>query len=257
MRSELERRQLLNTKTSAAEACRFSGSAYPAGESIHLKGTIMRSDSEIKKDVESELRWHPDLDATDIAVTVKDGVVALTGFTKSYSHKYEAEVAAKRVAGVIGLANDIQVRLPTADVRPDPEIAREAVASIKHQLPFSYERIKPVVKDGWVTLEGEVEWNYTRDIAEKAVRRLTGVKGVINLVHLKPHVEPTEIKHKIEQALKRSAEVDANHITVETHGGEVVLKGTVRSWIERKEAERAAWAAPGVVKVEDHITVVP
>jgi osmotically-inducible protein OsmY len=217
----------------------------------------MRSDSEIKKDVEMELRWHPDLDAADIAVAVKNGVVALTGFVKSYNDKYEAEMAAKRLAGVVGLANDIQVRLPTADVKPDPELAREAVEAIKHQLPFSYQLIKPIVKDGWVTLEGEVEWNYTRDIAEKAVRRLTGVKGVVNLVHLKPHVEPTDIKRKIEDALKRSAEVDANHITVETHGGEVILKGTVRSWIERKEAERAAWAAPGVVKVEDRITISP
>jgi osmotically-inducible protein OsmY len=218
---------------------------------------IMRSDSEIKQDVESELRWHPDLDATDIAVAVRNGVVALTGFTKSYSDKYEAELAAKRVNGVVGLANDIQVRLPTADIKPDPEIAREAVSAIKHQLPFSYERIKPVVKDGWVTLEGMVEWNYTREIAEKAVRRLTGIKGVVNMVQLKPHVEPTEIKRKIEEALKRSAEIDANHITVEARGGEVILNGTVRSWIERKEAERAAWAAPGVVKVEDHITVSP
>jgi osmotically-inducible protein OsmY len=218
---------------------------------------IMRSDSEIKMDVESELRWHPDLDATDIAVAVKNGVVALSGFTKSYNDKYEAELAAKRVNGVVGLANDIQVRLPSADVRPDPEIAREAVAAIKHRLPFTYERIKPVAKDGWVTLEGEVEWNFTREVAEKAVRRLTGIKGVINMVHLKPHVEPTEIKRKIEEALKRSAEIDANRIAVEAHGGEVVLKGSVRSWIERKEAERAAWAAPGVVKVEDHIAISP
>jgi osmotically-inducible protein OsmY len=226
-------------------------------EQTHRKGDAMRSDSDIKRDVEQELRWDPDLDATDIAVSVKDGVVTLTGFAKSYIYKYEAEAAAKRVAGVVGLANDIQVRLPTSDQRPDPDIARDAVAALKSQLPFSYELIKPVVKDGWITLEGEVEWNYTRDLAEKAVRRLTGVKGVSNLIRLKPRVEPSEIKRKIEEALKRSAEVDANRITVEAHGGEVILKGTVRSWFERKEAERAAWAAPGVTKVEDHIAISP
>jgi osmotically-inducible protein OsmY len=217
----------------------------------------MRSDSEIEKDVKAELEWDPDLDATDIAVSVKNGVVTLTGFVKSYTDRYEAEAAAKRVAGVVAVANDIEVRMPSVDERPDPDIAREAAAAIKSQLPISSEHIKIIVKNGWVTLEGEVEWQYQRQTAENVVRRIKGVKGVSNTILLKPRAEPTEVKRKIQEALRRSAEVDANRIEVEARGGEVILKGTVRSWIEREEAERAAWAAPGVTKVEDRIVVSP
>jgi osmotically-inducible protein OsmY len=217
----------------------------------------MRTDAEIERDVKEELKWEPDLDATDIAVSVKDGVVALTGFAKSYIDKYEAENAAKRVAGVVGIANDLEVRLPAVDERHDPDIARDAAAAIKSQLPISSENIKIVVKNGWVTLEGTVEWQYQRSTAETAVRRIKGVKGVTNVILLKPRAEPSEIKKKIQDAFKRNAEVDANRITVEANGSEVVLKGTVRSWFERQEAERAAWAAPGVTKVEDRIVVSP
>jgi osmotically-inducible protein OsmY len=155
------------------------------------------------------------------------------------------------------VANDIEVRMPSVDERPDPDIARDAVSAIKSQLPISSEHIKVVVKNGWVTLEGQVEWQYQKNTAESAVRRIKGVKGVSNLIQLRPRAEPSEIKKKIEEAFKRNAEVDANRIMVETHGGEVVLKGTVRSWIEREEAERVAWSAPGVTKVVDQITVAP
>jgi len=217
----------------------------------------MRSDSDIERDVKEELEWDPDLDATDIAVSVKKGVVTLTGFVKSYTDKYEAEAAAKRVAGVVGVANDIEVRMPSVDERPDPEIARDAVAAIKSQLPISSEHIKVVVKNGWVTLEGQVEWQYQRNTAENAVRRIKGVKGVTNLVQLKPRAEPSAIKQKILEAFKRNAELDANRIQVETDGSKVILKGTVRSWIEREEAERVAWSAPGVTQVEDRIVVSP
>jgi osmotically-inducible protein OsmY len=217
----------------------------------------MKSDHEIELDVRDELEWDPDLDATDIAVSVQKGVVTLAGFVKNYADKHEAESAAKRVAGVLGVANDIEVRTPSVDERPDPEIARDAVAAIKSQLPISSENIKVIVKDGWVTLEGNVEWQYQRKTAETAVCRIKGVRDVSNLIQLKPRAQPSEIKRKIQDAFKRSAEVDANRITVEANGGEVVLKGTVRSWIEREEAERAAWAAPGVTKVEDRIVVSP
>jgi osmotically-inducible protein OsmY len=217
----------------------------------------MKLDSEIERDVKEELDWDPDLDASDIAVSVKKGVVTLAGFVKSYTDKYEAEAATKRVAGVVGVANDLEVRMPSVDERPDPDIARDAVAALKSQLPISSEKIKVIVKNGWVTLEGEVEWQYQRQTAENAVRRIKGVKGVSNTILLEPRVEPTEVKRKIQDALRRNAEIDANRITVEAHGGEVLLKGTVRSWIEREEAERAAWAAPGVTKVEDQIVVSP
>jgi osmotically-inducible protein OsmY len=217
----------------------------------------MKSDNEIERDVRDELKWDPDLDAEDIAVSVKNGVVTLAGFTKSYTDRLEAEIAAKRVAGVRAVANDIEVRLPAIDQRPDPDIARDAVAALKAELPISHDRIKVIVKDGWVTLEGAVEWQYQKTTAENAVRKVKGVKGVTNVVTVKPKVEPSELQRKIIDAFKRNAEVDANRITVEANGSEVILKGTVRSWIEREEAERVAWSAPGVTRVEDRIVVSP
>jgi osmotically-inducible protein OsmY len=220
-------------------------------------GVAMKTDDDIKRDVEEELRWDPDIDSTYVAVVVKDGIVALTGYIPSYAQKFQAEMDAKRVAGVLGVANDIEVRVPALDQKPDPEIARDAVNALTKQLPFSSQNLKVVVHDGWVTLEGEAEWNYQRERAEEAVRWVKGVKGVVNSIQVKPKVTPVDIKKKIEEAFKRNAEIDANQIDVETHDGEVVLKGTVHSWFEREEAERAAWSAPGVKKVEDHITIRP
>ena len=217
----------------------------------------MKSDEELERDVRDEFKWDPVLDADDIAVSVKNGVVTLAGFVKRYSDRLEAEIAAKRVAGVKAVANDIEVRLPAIDQRPDPDIARDAVAALKTESPISYDRIKVVVRDGWVTLEGAVEWQYQKTTAENAVRRVKGVKGVTNVIAVKPKVEPSELKRKIMEAFKRNAEVDANRITVEANGSEVILKGTVRSWIEREEAERVAWSAPGITKVEDRIVISP
>jgi osmotically-inducible protein OsmY len=217
----------------------------------------MRSDRDIEKDVRAELEWDPYVDPTDIEVSVKDGVVTLTGFVRKLIEKYEAENAAKRIAGVIGVANDIQLRKDDIVRRPDPEIAREAVAAIKSQLPALAAQIKVVVRDGWVTLEGQVYWQYQREMVEKAVRRLDGVLGVLNRIRLEPQAVTSDLKRKIEDAFRRNAEVEANRITVETRDGEVVLKGVVRSWIEREEAERVAWATPGVARVEDRIEVGP
>jgi osmotically-inducible protein OsmY len=215
----------------------------------------MRSDLDIKRDVESELRWNPDIDATDIAVAVKSGVVTMTGFVRSYTQKWEAERTAKRVAGVAAVANDLEVRLPIFNQRPDPEIARDAVAAVQRELPYSGDHIRVVVRDGWITLEGSVEWNYQRERAADAVRHIRGVKGVSNLIQLAPRVAPTQVKRAIEEALRRSAELDANRILVESDGGTVVLRGTVRSWVEREAAERAAWSAPGVTRVDNQISV--
>ncbi len=217
----------------------------------------MRPDSDIKRDVEDELKWDPNVHADDVAVAVKDGVVTLTGFVTSYAQKFAAERVARRVIGVVGLADDLEVRLPGVDQRPDPDIARDVVAELRVWLPSSHDNIKAVVKDGWVTLEGEVEWNYQRQYAERAIRWIKGVKGVNNLIRLKPKAAPApaEVKHRIEEAFRRSALIDANRVTVEANGGEVILKGTVRSWAERQEAERAAWAAPGVTRVDNRIVV--
>jgi osmotically-inducible protein OsmY len=182
----------------------------------------MRIDSDIKRDVEDELRWDPDIDATDVGVAVHNGVVTLTGFMRSYAQKTEAERDAKRVAGVVGVANDIEVRLPVLDARPDPDIVRDAVSALK---------------------------------TESAVKRIRGVKHVTNSITVKPTVAPHEIRRKIEDAFRRSAELDASRITVEANGSEVILRGTVKSWAERQEAERAAWAAPGVTRVDNRVAI--
>ena len=217
----------------------------------------MRADSDIRRDVEDELRWDPEMDPTDVAVSVNKGVVTLAGFVRSYPERRLAEAAAKRVAGVVGVANDLEVRLPDIDQRPDPEIARDAIAQIKNELPYAWENIRVVVKNARLTLEGEVEWNYQRDRAEAAVRRVRGAEGVTNAIEVKPRVAPTEIRRKIEDALRRAADIDTTHVTVETNGSEVILRGTVRSWAERQEAETAAWAAPGVARVDNRIIISP
>ena len=213
------------------------------------------TDLELKKSVESELNWEPSIHAAEIGVATKDGIITLTGRVQSYWEKLAAERAATRVSGVRAVVNELEIRLPYASERTDEDIARAALNALEWSISVPSERIKVKVSKGWITLEGNAEWQFQKSAAEKAVRYLTGVKGVSNLIEVKPQVSKLVVKTAIEDALKRSAEVDANRIKVETDGDKVILRGTVRSWFEREEAERAAWAAPGVRSVDNRITI--
>src|SRR6202048_2250491 len=213
------------------------------------------TDAEIRKNVEAELSFEPSINASEIGVAVKDGIVTLTGRVDSYWEKIAAEEAAARVSGVKAVANELEVRLPFSNERTDEDIARAAVNRLEWTIPVPKDRIKVKVSKGWVTLEGEVDWQFQKKAAEDAVRSLVGIKGVINHIEVKERPSTAEVKAKIEEALKRSAEGDASSITGATEGARVILKGTVRSWFEREEAERAAWRAPGVRSVDNRIVV--
>ncbi len=215
----------------------------------------MDKDQDIKERVEEELSFDPRIDAAGIGVGVSDGVVTLSGYVKTYSQKIAAEAAVKRVKGVNAVAVDIEVRLPT-DVRwDDTKIAERVTSILAWSVEAPKEGVKVRVDNGWVYLEGSVGWAYQRQEAERLVRTITGVRGVVNGVKVRPHVEPKDVKDQLKKAFHRNAELEAAGITVGVTGGKVILTGKVRTWSDRQEAERAAWAVPGVSEVVDHLTL--
>jgi len=218
-----------------------------------VTATLIRTDQELQKDVLAELKWDAQIQPNEIGVSVKDGVVTLTGWVDSYLKKWSAEDAAHKVAGVKAVANDIEIKFATEHT--DPDIAEAAVHALEWDAFVPSNKVQVTVSKGWVTLKGEVEWQYQKEDAERVVRRLNGVKGVTNLITVKPRVTPSELKKKIEDALVRNAELDANKITVEVQGSKAILKGTVRAWAEKEEAARVVWSAPGITAVDNRITI--
>lgn len=214
-----------------------------------------KTDAKLKDDVLAELKYEPSVKVTDLGVLVNDGIVTLNGHTSSYNGKWEAVRAVKRIAGVKAIADDIEVKLPGTVSHTDTDIATAA----EHQLAWStvvpIGEITATVRNGWITLEGEVEWWYQKNAAGNVVNYLSGVKGVSNMISIKPKLTSTEVKMAIRSAFERSALLDSKKVQVETSGSEVILRGKVRNYAERDEAERAAWAAPGVLSVDNNIIV--
>ena len=214
-------------------------------------------DAQLRHDLEDELEWEPSLNATEIGVAVHDGVVTLTGSVESYTEKRKAERVAKRVRGVKAVANEIEVRMPGTSQRTDAEIARAALDALTWEITVPDDRIKISVSQGWVYLEGDVDWQYQRTAAEEAVHSLVGVRGVTDEILVKPQASAAEVQSRIEAAFRRNAELDAQQVRVELLDGKVTLHGQLHSWAERDEADRIAWAAPGVSEVENLIMVTP
>ncbi len=215
----------------------------------------MTKDTKLQRDVLDELDWEPSVNAAEIGVTAHNGVVTLTGYVPTYSEKLTAEKVAKRVLGVKGIANEIEVRFSGSHQGTDTDLAEAAINSLKIRTSIPEDRIKVSVSKGWVTLEGNVDWNYQKEAAEDIVAWLHGVRGVVNQITVKPRASALEVKDRIEAAFRRHAELDAKKIRVETHDGKVTLRGELPSWAERQAAARTAWAAPGVTHVENLITV--
>ncbi|WP_051006777.1 BON domain-containing protein, partial [Nitrolancea hollandica] len=211
----------------------------------------------MQQDVFDELAWDARVQPNEVGVIVKDGIVTLTGWVDSYAKKWAAEEDALRVRGVKAVANEIEVRLPGEAQRTDADLARDVTQALEWDAFVPIDKLDITVSNGWVTLRGEVDWEFERKDAERVVRRLKGVRGVSNLITVRPRIKPSpdEVQRKIREALVRDAETDAKRITVDVEDGRVILEGTVRSWAEKEEAERVAWSAPGVQDVDDRISV--
>lgn len=217
----------------------------------------MKTDGELQRDVMAELAWEPSVNAAQIGVAVKGGVVTLTGHVPHYSEKYAAERAAGRVRGVRAVADELDVRLPGGAKRTDEDIAADCARILAASYAVPDEKVKAVVSDGRVWLEGEVDRPWQRAAAERAIRDVTGVRGVTNAITVTPRVSPADVKREIEAALKRNAETEARRIKVESTDGKVTLRGDVHAWFEKQAAARAAWAALGVTSVENLLEVTP
>ncbi len=214
-------------------------------------------DSEIRRKVLAELDWDPSIDASAVGVAVKDGVVTLTGSIANYWQKKEVERVVKHVIGVKAVAEDLTIKLPGTAARSDADIAHSVLTGLRFNVAIPADSVKVMVENGWVTLDGEVEWQYQKSAAENAIKYLMGVKGVTNSISLRPRASAADVKAKIESAFARRAQLDANQIRVEATDNKVILRGSVHSWDEKDDAERAAWAAPGVTKVENDVMVIP
>jgi len=216
----------------------------------------MRTDMELQKDVAEELKWEPRLKEDEIGVAVKDGVVTLTGFVPDYAQRRTAARAAERVAGVRAVAQELVVKVPEMFHFTDTDLAHRVVNALAWDVEVPDKKIQAKVEDGWVTLEGTVDWQFQRNAAERAVRYLGGIKGVTNLVTIAPMASPYDVAQRIKAALHRTAELEAKRVEVTARDGKVVLTGSVRSWPERADIERAAWSAAGVMSVDDRLAVL-
>ena len=215
------------------------------------------TDRDLQRHVQSAFDWEPSVESSDVGVSVDNGIVTLRGDVRSFAEKEAAERVALRVYGVRAVANDLTVQIPSAAERTDSDIAQAAVNALQWHTSVPDKHITVVVRNGWVTLSGNVDWQFQKDAAARAVRDLMGVRGVTNTIAIQPRVQAGDVQAKIEAAFRRSAEIDARRVNVAVKDATITLSGNVRSWAERQEAEKAAWAAPGVAQVDDRLTVVP